>query len=149
MYCKNCGKKMPDTAKFCTACGAPAGGGQSTKVMRTLAGADKGKRKNLSWIIAVSSAALVLVIAAAGLFILGMQKKTGFVVRVGFNVEDLEPYEIRYYYRRENLSPAGLKWTTNGIIRRKRMGKDGMPTALILILLIGMNTVSYMRTVRM
>lgn len=103
MYCKNCGKKMPDTAKFCTACGAPAGGGQSTKVMRTLAGADKGKRKNLSWIIAVSSAALVLVIAAAGLFILGMQKKTGFVVRVGFNVEDLEPYEIRYYYKEGKL----------------------------------------------
>lgn len=42
MFCKNCGKELPDGAKFCTACGATIDGAQTGEGQTTYTGTVNG-----------------------------------------------------------------------------------------------------------
>ena len=42
MYCNKCGKEMPDTAKFCAACGAPVADKDQADISSTGETVDKG-----------------------------------------------------------------------------------------------------------
>ncbi|MCR5591756.1 MAG: YARHG domain-containing protein [Lachnospiraceae bacterium] len=73
MFCENCGKQMPDGAKFCTECGAelkqpaPAPAASSAPVNAASSGAAKPKKKNTA-VIVICIVLGVLILMAAGLF---------------------------------------------------------------------------------
>jgi ribosomal protein L37AE/L43A len=74
MYCPNCGKEMPEGAKFCDKCGSSADGTSATP--QTDTASEKNKP---SLIVRILSA--VLALAAVALFILGNIKIASFLIK--------------------------------------------------------------------
>lgn len=65
MYCSKCGKEMPDTAKFCTACGAPAAKDQAEGSALDLA--QEGNRTKRILGIGIASVLALAVMIAGGM----------------------------------------------------------------------------------
>lgn len=66
MYCRKCGAELNDDATFCTMCGNTMVKNESSD-NRDMHGTKKGKRKTI--VIAIAAVALIMLVAAVGIFV--------------------------------------------------------------------------------
>lgn len=96
MYCKNCGKQLPDSSAFCPSCGAPQGAGESASVRKAPNG------KTIGVIVTVIA---VLIVAAITFFALFSANKLSGKYGNGTR------YNGDYYYILEFKSNDTCLWT--------------------------------------
>lgn len=99
MYCRNCGKEIKEGAKFCTGCGSPVNGTDTTAVFSSEQGdMEKQPASKFKWYVpVVSVAAVIIAVAVVGgiwFFMSSLEKrdaqKTGDLLAEDIKTKDSE-----------------------------------------------------------